>query len=108
VTLAWVATWLPVRPGLGWTATGLLGVAVSDEVAWVALVRPMSTVGAAGSMTFGDNRRQVTFRVEVTGPTDLVLAPIAKNILDEELAPDRRSAHRDRRTRWPTCTWCMP
>jgi hypothetical protein len=32
-----------------------------------------------------DNRRQVTFRVEVTGPTALILAPIAKNILGDEL-----------------------
>ena len=33
----------------------------------------------------GDNRRQVTFRVEVSGPTALILAPIAKSILGEEL-----------------------
>jgi hypothetical protein len=31
------------------------------------------------------DRRQVTFRVEVTGPTALILAPIAKHILDDEL-----------------------
>jgi hypothetical protein len=33
----------------------------------------------------GDNRRQVTFRVEVSGPTALILAPIAKHVLDDEL-----------------------
>jgi hypothetical protein len=31
------------------------------------------------------DRRRVTFRVEVSGPTALVLAPIAKRILDDEL-----------------------
>jgi Polyketide cyclase / dehydrase and lipid transport len=33
----------------------------------------------------GGNRRQVTFRVEVSGPTALILAPIAKKILGDEL-----------------------
>lgn len=33
----------------------------------------------------GGNRRRVTFRVEVTGPTALILAPIAKSILGDEL-----------------------
>jgi hypothetical protein len=37
VTLGWVATWLPVRPRLGWTAAGLLCAAVSYEVAWVVV-----------------------------------------------------------------------
>lgn len=31
------------------------------------------------------DRRQVTFRVEVTGPTALILAPIVKHVLDGEL-----------------------
>lgn len=33
----------------------------------------------------GDGRREVTFRVEVTGPTALVVALIAGNILNDEL-----------------------
>lgn len=33
------------------------------------------------------DRRQVTFRVEVTGPTALIVAPIVKHLLDEELPP---------------------
>jgi len=37
VTLAWVATWLPVRPAIGWIAAGLLGAAVTYEVAWVTV-----------------------------------------------------------------------
>jgi hypothetical protein len=37
VTLAWVATYLPVPPSLGWVAAGLLGAAVSYEVAWVSV-----------------------------------------------------------------------
>jgi hypothetical protein len=37
VTLAWVATWLPVRPRLGWLAAGLLCAATSYEVAWVVV-----------------------------------------------------------------------
>jgi hypothetical protein len=37
VTLGWVATWLPVRPRLGWLAAGLLCAAVSYEVAWVTV-----------------------------------------------------------------------
>jgi hypothetical protein len=37
VTLGWVATWLPVRRAIGWTAAGLLGAAVSYEVAWVVV-----------------------------------------------------------------------
>jgi hypothetical protein len=37
VTLGWVATWLPVRPAIGWTAAGLLSAAVSYEVAWVTV-----------------------------------------------------------------------
>jgi hypothetical protein len=37
VTLAWVATWLPVRKAVGWTAAGLLGAAVTYEVAWVVV-----------------------------------------------------------------------
>jgi hypothetical protein len=37
VTLGWVATWLPVRRSIGWTAAGLLGAAVSYEVVWVVV-----------------------------------------------------------------------
>jgi hypothetical protein len=37
VTLAWVATYLPVRRAIGWTAAGLLGAAVSYEVAGVVV-----------------------------------------------------------------------
>jgi hypothetical protein len=37
VTLAWVATYLPVRPAIGWTAAGLLCAATTYEVAWVSL-----------------------------------------------------------------------
>jgi hypothetical protein len=37
VTLAWVATWLPVRKAVGWLVAGLLGAAVSYEVAWVSV-----------------------------------------------------------------------
>jgi hypothetical protein len=37
VTLAWVGTWLPVRPAVGWLAAGLLCVATSYEVAWVSV-----------------------------------------------------------------------
>jgi hypothetical protein len=37
VTLAWVATWLPVRKAIGWTAAGLLCAAVIYEVAWVTV-----------------------------------------------------------------------
>ena len=33
----------------------------------------------------GNNQRRVTFRVEVSGPTALILAPIARSILGEEL-----------------------
>jgi hypothetical protein len=39
VTLAWVATYLPVRKAVGWTAAGLLGAAVTYEVAWVTVQR---------------------------------------------------------------------
>jgi hypothetical protein len=37
VTLGWVATYLPVRPAIGWTAAGLLCAATSYEVAWVVV-----------------------------------------------------------------------
>ena len=37
VTLAWVGTWLPVRPAVGWTAAGLLCAATTYEVAWVSV-----------------------------------------------------------------------
>jgi hypothetical protein len=37
VTLAWVGTWLPVRPAIGWTAAGLLCAATTYEVAWVTI-----------------------------------------------------------------------
>lgn len=37
VTLGWVATYLPVRPRVGWTAAGLLCAATSYEVAWVVI-----------------------------------------------------------------------
>ena len=37
VTLGWVATWLPVRPRVGWLAAGLLCAATSYEVAWVSV-----------------------------------------------------------------------
>jgi hypothetical protein len=37
LTLAWVATWVPVRKAIGWTAAGLLGAAVTYEVAWVTV-----------------------------------------------------------------------
>jgi hypothetical protein len=33
----------------------------------------------------GDNQRRVTFRIEVSGPTSLVLAPIMKHILKSEI-----------------------
>ena len=37
VTLAWVGGYLPVRKAIGWTAAGLLGAAVTYEVAWVTV-----------------------------------------------------------------------
>jgi hypothetical protein len=37
VTLAWVGTWLPVRPAIGWIAAGLLCAATTYEVAWVVV-----------------------------------------------------------------------
>jgi hypothetical protein len=37
LTLAWVATYLPVRPAIGWTAAGLLCAASTYEVAWVTV-----------------------------------------------------------------------
>jgi hypothetical protein len=37
LTLAWVASYLPVRPAVGWVAAGLLGAASSYEVAWVSV-----------------------------------------------------------------------
>jgi hypothetical protein len=37
VTLAWVSTWLPVRPAIGWVAAGLLCAATTYEVAWVTV-----------------------------------------------------------------------
>jgi hypothetical protein len=37
VTLAWVATYLPVRRSVGWLAAGLLCAATSYEVAWVTV-----------------------------------------------------------------------
>jgi catechol 2,3-dioxygenase-like lactoylglutathione lyase family enzyme len=37
VTLAWVATYLPVRKAIGWTAAGLLGAATTYEVVWVTV-----------------------------------------------------------------------
>jgi hypothetical protein len=37
VTLAWVGTWLPVRPAIGWVAAGLLCAATTYEVAWVTV-----------------------------------------------------------------------
>jgi hypothetical protein len=37
VTLAWVGTWLPVRPAIGWVAAGLLCAATTYEVAWVVV-----------------------------------------------------------------------
>jgi hypothetical protein len=38
VTLAWVATWLPVRKAVGWTAAGLLAAPAVVAVAAVAAV----------------------------------------------------------------------
>jgi len=32
-----------------------------------------------------DNQRQVTFRIEISGPTSLVLTPILKHILAGEI-----------------------
>ena len=43
LTLGWVATWLPVRQAVGWTAAGLLGAAVSYEVAWVTVQHARGT-----------------------------------------------------------------
>jgi hypothetical protein len=37
VTLGWVATYLPVRQVIGWTAAGLLCAATTYEVAWVTV-----------------------------------------------------------------------
>jgi hypothetical protein len=37
LTLGWVASYLPVRPRLGWLAAGLLCAATSYEVAWVTV-----------------------------------------------------------------------
>jgi hypothetical protein len=37
LTLGWVATYLPVRPAIGWTAAGLLCAATTYEVAWVSV-----------------------------------------------------------------------
>jgi hypothetical protein len=37
VTLGWVATYLPVRKAIGWTAAALLAAAVGYEVAWVVV-----------------------------------------------------------------------
>ncbi|MQA87734.1 MAG: hypothetical protein GEV03_24705 [Streptosporangiales bacterium] len=36
-TLGWVASYLPVRRGLGWALAGLLGASTAYEVAWVSL-----------------------------------------------------------------------
>jgi hypothetical protein len=33
----------------------------------------------------GDNQRQVAFRIEVSGPTSLLLTPILKHILKDEI-----------------------
>jgi hypothetical protein len=66
VTLAWVATWLPVRPRVGWTAAGLLGAAVSYEVAWVVVQRARGVPAHFNDTTPLDERLFIAGAVMVT------------------------------------------
>jgi hypothetical protein len=59
VTLAWVATYLPVRPRVGWLAAGLLGAAVTYEVAWVAVQHARGVPSHFNNTTVLDERLYV-------------------------------------------------
>jgi hypothetical protein len=59
VTLAWVATYLPVRPAIGWTAAGLLSAAVSYEVAWVTVQHARGVPAHFNDTTVLDERLYV-------------------------------------------------
>jgi hypothetical protein len=74
VTLAWVATWLPVRPATGWTAAGLLGAAVSYEVAWVVVQRARGVPAHSNDATVLDERRFVAGAVTVAVAVVVVAA----------------------------------
>jgi hypothetical protein len=56
LTLAWVATWLPVRPRIGWTAAGLLCAATTYEVAWVTVQHARGTPAHFNDTTPLDER----------------------------------------------------
>jgi len=56
LTLGWVATWLPVRPAVGWTAAGLLGAAVGYEVAWVTVQHARGVPAHVNDTTVLDER----------------------------------------------------
>jgi hypothetical protein len=66
VTLAWVATYLPVRPRIGWLAAGLLGAAVTYEVAWVAVQHARGIPAHFNGTTVLDERPFIGGAVMVT------------------------------------------
>jgi hypothetical protein len=57
LTLAWVATWLPVGPAVGWAAAGLLGAATTYEVAWVTVQHARGVPAHFNDTTVPDERR---------------------------------------------------
>jgi hypothetical protein len=66
VTLAWVATWLPIRPRVGWTAAGLLCAAVTYEVAWVTVQHARGVPAHFNDTTPLDERLFIAGAVMVT------------------------------------------
>jgi hypothetical protein len=74
VTLAWVATWLPVRPRVGWTAAGLLAVAVSYEVAWVAVQHARGVPAHFNDTTVLDERLFIAGAVMVAVAIGVIAA----------------------------------
>jgi hypothetical protein len=65
-TLAWVATYLPVRRRLGWTAAWLLGAAVTYEVAWVTVQHARGVPAHFNDTTPLDERLFIAGAVMVT------------------------------------------
>jgi hypothetical protein len=74
VTLAWVATWLPVRPRVGWTAAGLLAVAVSYEVAWVVVQHARGVPAHFNDTTVLDERLFIAGAVMVAVAIGVIAA----------------------------------
>jgi hypothetical protein len=66
LTLAWVATWLPAGPAIGWTAAGLLSAAVGYEVAWVTIQHARGVPAHFNDTTALDERLFIAGAVMVT------------------------------------------